>query len=397
MNAWKPVPLSRYITEKTLRNSDKKELQVLSVSNNRGLVKSEEFFKKTVYSKNLSNYKIIEPNEIAYNPSRINVGSVAICEKESGLLSPLYVIFKCSEDIVPKFLVYYLKSYDGINKIKHHSQKGVRHSLNFENLTRMTINLPCPSIQNEIVSICNFMRTIENKRKESIEISDNVILSVFLDLFGDPHKNPKKWSFVDLKSKLLEEPQNGIYVNESSYGSGIPIARIDSFYGGILDEVEKLKKIRISKYDCEIYGLNKDDIILSRTNSLIYLGKCALIEELSKTTVFESNMMRIKVDPKKLLPEFLIAYFLTNFAKNHIAKRAKKAANQVSVNQEDIMSMQIPDISITLQQDFAKLVRKWFNLKKNLRKDLSILHDLIVSMEFDIFNGKISVKPKIIK
>ena len=397
MNPWKPVSLSKYIIEKTSKNSMEKKLEVFSVTNKKGLVKSEEFFKKTVHSKSVLKYKIIERDEIAYNPSRINVGSAAVCEKESGLLSPIYVVFECSNELIPKFLVNFLKSKEGMNKIKHFSQNGVRHSLNFENLSRMTINLPNRDIQKEVVSICNFIQNIKNNRKKSIEISDDIILSQFLDLFGDPNLNSKKWKFVDLKSKLLEEPQNGIYVNESDYGSGTSIARIDSFYGGILEEDDKLKKVRISKKDNDLYCLNENDIILSRTNSLAYLGKCALIEDLSKKTVFESNMMRIRVNSEELLPQFLIAYFLTNFARNHIAKRAKKAANQVSINQKDIMSMQIPDIPITSQQGFADLVKKWFNLKKNLKKDLSILEELITSMEFELFNGKIPIIPNMIK
>ena len=246
--------------------------------------------------------------------------------------------------------------------------------------------------QNDIVSFCDYLTEIKKKREKTIEILDDVILSSFIEMFGDPHENPKNWEFVDLKNKLLEDPQNGLYVNESMYGSGTPIARIDSFYGGILDEPEELKKVEISKKDLKLFGLNHNDIILSRTNSLIYLGKCALIEELSKTIVFESNMMRLKINPDKISPQFLIAYFLTNMARNHIAKRAKKAANQVSINQEDIMDMQIPDIPITAQQDFVKIVMKWFELKKKLRKDLTMLKDFINSTEFGLFSGKIELK-----
>ena len=69
----------------------------------------------------------------------------------------------------------------------------------------------------------------------------------------------------------------------------------------------------------------------------------------------------------------------------------------MSINQEDIMSMQIPDIPITSQQNFADLVKRWFKLKKNLKKDLLILEELIISMEFELFNGKITIIPNMIK
>jgi len=395
MSSWKSVSLKKYLIEKTIRNSSNQKLEVFSLTNEDGLVKSDDFFKKQVYSEELSKYKIIEPNEIGYNPSRINVGSIAICEKEKGLLSPLYVIIRCKGKLNPQFLFNFLKSKEGINRVKHYSQKGVRHSLNFENLTRMEIELPSPETQNEIVSLCNFMKEIKNKRKHSIQIADEIILATFIDMFGDPSENPMKLEFVDLKTKLLEEPQNGLYVHESLYGSGTPIARIDSFYGGVLDNFENLKKVAIEENDLETYRLVEDDIILSRTNSLIYLGKCALLEKISENVVFESNMMRIKVNKKLLLPQFLIVYFLTNLARVHIMRRAKKAANQVSVNQEDIMSMKIPDIPITQQKNFAKVVQKWFTLKKNLKTNLSLLDELISSTTLDLFQGKIKLSTRI--
>ena len=71
--------------------------KVLSVTNAYGIVEQEDFFQKIVASEDLSNYKVIRKGDIAYNPSRINVGSVDILNKyKLGIMSPMYVIVRCT-------------------------------------------------------------------------------------------------------------------------------------------------------------------------------------------------------------------------------------------------------------------------------------------------------------
>ena len=68
---------------------------VLSVTNSRGFISQEEYFEGTVHSQNISNYKIVRKNQFAYNPSRINVGSIDILTAyDEGALSPMYVVFE---------------------------------------------------------------------------------------------------------------------------------------------------------------------------------------------------------------------------------------------------------------------------------------------------------------
>ena len=63
------------------------------MTNSCGFTPSEAYFSKEVYSKELKTYKVVERNMIAFNPSRINVGSVALQDKaDEVIVSPLYVV-----------------------------------------------------------------------------------------------------------------------------------------------------------------------------------------------------------------------------------------------------------------------------------------------------------------
>lgn len=94
---------------------------VYSVSKNDGLVPSLEYWSEAtsekridsqIYSNDTSNYNIIRKNMFAYNPARLNIGSIGcLFDKDDGLLSPMYVIFFIDETkLLPKYFFYFIKS-----------------------------------------------------------------------------------------------------------------------------------------------------------------------------------------------------------------------------------------------------------------------------------------------
>ena len=104
------------ITQVSIRNKSNNVLNVLSVSNKLGFVEqSEQFEDRTVASEDLTNYKIVRINDFAYNPARINVGSIArLKQHESGIVSPMYICFHTKKYVLPEYLCL---SYEGLANI----------------------------------------------------------------------------------------------------------------------------------------------------------------------------------------------------------------------------------------------------------------------------------------
>jgi type I restriction enzyme S subunit len=101
---WESTKLGNLICNVSARNKALKVFRVLSVTNKHGFVLPEKQFARVVASEDLSNYKIISRGDFAYNPSRINVGSLArLDDYEEGLLSPMYVAIK-EQDAIEKIL-----------------------------------------------------------------------------------------------------------------------------------------------------------------------------------------------------------------------------------------------------------------------------------------------------
>lgn len=110
------VRLGDYIKEYSVKNKNNEDIPVYSVSNSLGFCK--DYFGKEVASKNKTTYKIVPRGCFAYNPSRINVGSVDWQnEEERVIVSPLYNVFSVSPLLDQQYLLYYLKSNVTLSRI----------------------------------------------------------------------------------------------------------------------------------------------------------------------------------------------------------------------------------------------------------------------------------------
>ncbi|WP_250674112.1 restriction endonuclease subunit S [Paraclostridium ghonii] len=146
--------LKKYINEIKIKNTDNKEKRILSVTNKQGFILQEEKFNRIIASNDVSNYKIVKKGQFAYNPSRVNVGSLDLLTNfESGLLSPMYVIFECNNGLDKNYLYQFLKSNMFLNYIPRLLQGSVRDSLSFESLQQVRIFIPSIEEQKLISNI----------------------------------------------------------------------------------------------------------------------------------------------------------------------------------------------------------------------------------------------------
>ncbi len=144
--------LGNYISECTRRNAGCN--RVLSVTNTRGFILQEEQFDKIVASNDTSNYKVVRRGEFAYNPSRVNVGSLAMLkEYDEGILSPMYIVFKANENIDKTYLSQCLQSWWFRGHIPAYTQGSVRDSLSFDGLCSMKFYIPTLQEQKAISAI----------------------------------------------------------------------------------------------------------------------------------------------------------------------------------------------------------------------------------------------------
>ena len=141
-----------FIEQISKRNKDSAIKNVLSVSNSQGFIQqSEQFENRIVASDDTSNYKIVERNDFAFNPARINVGSIArLTTFERGIVSPMYICFRTKDILFPEYLDYYFEFKQFFTEIQKRLEGSVRQCLSFDGLCNIPLCVPAIEMQQQI-------------------------------------------------------------------------------------------------------------------------------------------------------------------------------------------------------------------------------------------------------
>ena len=140
-----------FIEQTSKRNKDSAIQNVLSVSNSQGFIQQcEQFENRSVASDDISNYKIVERNCFAFNPARINVGSIArLTTFNRGIVSPMYICFRTKDNLFPEYLDYYFESKQFFTEIQKRLEGSVRQCLSYEGLCNIPLCIPTVEVQQQ--------------------------------------------------------------------------------------------------------------------------------------------------------------------------------------------------------------------------------------------------------
>jgi len=159
------VSLGNYIQEENkkykLFEEPEKNFGILGVNNKNGI-----FDAYTQKGKEINQaYKKIKTGWLAYNPYRINVGSIGIRKKEhkNEYISPAYVAFSCKENLLPEFLFLVFKTKIFNQVINDNTTGSVRQNLTIDILKSLKIPLPLLSEQEKIVQ--NYYEKVNRAKK----------------------------------------------------------------------------------------------------------------------------------------------------------------------------------------------------------------------------------------
>lgn len=252
-----------------------------------------------------------------------------------------------------RFLMHYLNHFD----YRGFVSGTTRLKLTQEQMKQIPIPVPPPPEQERIVArIEKLFSQLDagvetlKKAKAQLAVYRQAVLKEAFDSIEASFYHP-------LRAAILGSPQNGLYKPKSDYcDNGTPILRIDGFYDGFILSDYSFKRVNLSAEEIERYRLELGDLVVNRVNSMPYLGKCALVRSLIEPTVFESNMMRIKLDTDKVEGDWITYYLSSHSGRKELTKNAKQAVNQASINQTDVGNVLVPIPSINEQKRLVTVI-----------------------------------------
>ena len=173
---WEVGTLSEITQNKSVKVKDRDDVKVLSPVTTGELVLSEEYFSKQVFSASIAKYKIVEKGEFAYNPARVNIGSIGRNEFDfDGCVSPVYVVFSVAKGY-ENFFDLFRKTDFFKSSVASLAIGGVRQSLSYDDLASIETIIPDSKVVDKFNDIY-----VQIKRNIAGNKAENKVLSTLRD------------------------------------------------------------------------------------------------------------------------------------------------------------------------------------------------------------------------
>lgn len=410
--SWRKVKLGELIDNFSVRAKDvggAAGLDFLGVSNDEGIIKT-----KYAAEDKADDYKIIEKGCFAYNPYRVNVGSIGLVSDDTrGLISPAYVVFKPKPNsIIPELLFKFLKSDEGLRQIIFYARGTVRQALRFEDLCNIEISIPDFSEQKVLYKklvnsqeSSNVLNTelknqldlvkrlrqqllrdavqgklLEQNRKDEpasellkkikakkVQLIKEKILrkeKEFNQIIEDeiPFEIPENWTWCrlgEVVTQIFDGPFGSHLKTVDYTSSGIQVIRLQN-----LDEMrfkdEKETFVSREKYESIIqHTVYEGDIIIG---SFLADGvKCVVLPKLKHTAIAKADCFTIRIKHDMLLNNFVMFLLSSDIMFVELSKLLR-GMTRLRINTTQLKQLPIP-LPPILEQ--IRIVKKLEELMQN--------------------------------
>ena len=225
-------------------------------------------------------------------------------------------------------------------------------SITQEQLVSVQVTLPPLPEQRRIAAILDKADTIRRKREEGIRLTEELLRSTFLEMFGDPVRNPKSWPIV-----LLEQISSDMtYGTSTKCGNkereSLPVLRIPNIIHGRINWND-LKYASLDQKEVTQLLLKPSDLLFVRTNgNPEYIGRCAMFTEVRKA-LFASYLIRVQLRPDApYRPEFLRYVATMPSYRSLLVAEARTTAGNYNISTQGLRRLKLIAPPLPQQETF---------------------------------------------
>lgn len=258
------------------------------------------------------------------------------------------------------------------------------------------IEIPYPEELDDQIRIAHLLSKVEGliaQRKLNLQQLDNLLKSVFLELFGDPIKNPKGFTVKQL-SEFYITPKDGTKCGPFGSAlkknelveSGIPVLNMDNIdlTGRMVPSFRMW--VTDKKYqELRSYSVVDDDIIISRAGTV---GKMCVVN-MNEPAIISTNLIRLRLGPK-LLPLYFVS--LMTYCKDRVGRLKTGPDGALThMNTGILDKLEFPYPPIDLQEQFSIIVDKVEGIKSQYKQSLTELEHLYGALSQKAFKGELAL------
>lgn len=210
--------------------------------------------------------------------------------------------------------------------------------------------------QKYIGNILNKIYIIQSQYKQILSLCDIINKALFVEMFGDPMLNSKKWLKLPFH-EVIKYANNGMSRRGNDKNGSI-VLRLTELQKGYIDYANP-NKILLTDNEKEKYILFNNDLLFARVNgNPMNVGRCAEFSIIDEPVYYNDHIIRVRVDTKKLNSCFANILFNSKYGKKELSNKIKTSAGQYTISQDGIGSVQIILPPIKLQEKFAESIKQ---------------------------------------
>lgn len=428
MGEWRQVALGQ-IAEVRVSNVDKKTLRgervvqlcnYMDVYSNDYIRGNLNFMTASATTAEIVRFKVelgdVLITKDSETPDDIGIPTVVIDEIDNLVCGYHVALIKPNKSLVdPIYLSKQLGRAETAGYFSRYAAGSTRYGLPTGAMTRTPIALPPLAQQKKIATVLSSIDTAIEKTEALIAKYQQIKAGLVHDLFTrgvlpngqlrptreqapDLYREtaigwiPKGWRLSDLRACLVENPTNGIYKSANLIGDGSLMVGQTAFTSERSIDFSMCRRGFVDANEHRRYGLAKEDILVTRVFATVQgVGLPTLVPELPEPAVFESNMMRLRVDSATALPRLLFEWLRGQQARSFIHGKAN-ASNQSSINQADLNPLPVPLPELNEQLRMAAVIAGQDFRHTTERAALSKLRNQKLGLMQDLLTGKVPVK-----
>lgn len=259
--------------------------------------------------------------------------------------------------------------------------------VNRNDIGELPITLPPLNSQRRIAQVLDTAEGLRANRREAIALLDNLTQSVFLDMFGDPSKNPMRWPIKTI-GDLVESATYGTSEKAKTEGD-IPVLRMNNITTTGEIDLRNLKYMDRSAVD-DRHLVRQSDILFNRTNSVDLVGKTGIYRD-TEPLAYAGYLVRIRANSNNNA-EYIAAFLNTSYAKLVLRNMCKSIVGMANINAREMQSIKIISPPAELQEEFATRIRTIESIKAVHKAHLAELDALFASLQHRAFRGELGTE-----
>lgn len=297
-----------------------------------------------------------------------------------------YYIDNSATEVDLKWLAYILPSL-GLTRL---NRAAAIPGLNREDAYRQRLLLPPLEEQKRIANILDRAEALGAKRRVALSQLDELTLSIFIDIFGDPVANPKKWEKVGMPEVVVGKygikagPFGSSLKKEEYTTSGYRIYGQEQVIAGRFDIGDYYIDER--KYQqLKACAVNEGDLLVSLVGSF---GKVLVVPPGIEPGIINPRLLKITPNKSLLTSDFLAALLSLPSIQAEFERMAHGGTMGI-LNAGLLKQLQVILPPLDLQKEFAHRIEAVEKLKTTYRTSLAELDELFASLQYRAFGGEL--------